>query len=157
MNARDQHIGASCLRLTGFPNIARLLFASAERARSLLRDDPARPSASVAIDPRQFGSALAFGIDACVVCVVRAGSAGPLVRDLDADRYMLSLRGAGRVRLCRGEQWNIGYLRSEGALEDRWQPVPRGAWHQPEAQDEDWVVAQFHMSGAQERSGMLSA
>ena len=127
------------------PIISRVQAELAQKTNELMTWEP--------IPLGIFPEPLPAGIRSSWVFVLRAGADTGAERHPNSHQRMMSMQGAGDMRIEGNGKWRSNFLVSDpiAPLERRWISIPQNVWHRPVIGEEsDRVVVSFHTVPAEE-------
>jgi hypothetical protein len=116
------------------------------RSKELLKHDPSILAGTVPVSLNKFKGPLPAEIGSARIFSLRANTQFKTERHPNSRQRVISLEGTGEIVVKDKASPRTLTLTSSphALLEERWATVAPNVWHQPQANNQDWVVLTFH-------------
>jgi hypothetical protein len=134
------------------PRAQAVIKEAVAKAETELQVERTKSGVSVQISLSVFGEDIPDFIKSCRVFVLRGATQFKTERHPNSTQRILSLKGAGEIRVFTEQGLRTASLRSDryAAVDERWAVLEQNVWHQPVAGPKNWAVLAFHTAPEKE-------
>ena len=146
INLEEKTILEALDHIINDPNIKDSLAPFIEEAKQTKED-----FASITVPISLFKDMLPKEINLCRIFVLRAKKASRVEKHTNSFQRTLTIIGSGNTKILNNNTWTSNLRKdSDKVIENRWLSIPADTWHQPLAEEEDWITITFHTADADE-------